>query len=352
MRYRSPYIATQRPHPLFLQDRLWKRVFKRLHAKERYPNEKDFLYKLYHYSIWSDGLKHVIGWTARRRALAEAAAPPPPPQEEALPDIDVQVEDQIEPEPEDENDGPTEEPPAIDQVPIGDQVHPDARCAICKPYQFASTSHNLWFCPPVKAAWEQMLTWIRTLFPHKYSAQFLTAVPHEIQLCWPSYIPDLHPLVIHLHSLTSNAIWRNYCRISDLAREGADITEETQLVDILKVALRFRAKVEHQRALYKDKMRLENHTSGRRRIRDGGDDDAHYNEMEAIWHQPPHITVSKDGIVFGPTLGMAPDPPNDPDDQEQGPVDPATGAEPPVPEPDAGLEAVFKAVAALGYSSD
>ncbi|KAF9367511.1 hypothetical protein CPC16_006418, partial [Podila verticillata] len=237
---------------------------------------------------------------------------------EALPDIDVQVEDQIEPEPEDENDGPTEEPPAIDQVPIGDQVHPDARCAICKPYQFASTSHNFWFCPPVKAAWEQMLTWIRTLFPHKYSAQFLTAVPHEIQL----------------------------------SREGADITEETQLVDILKVALRFRAKVEHQRALYKDKMRLENHTSGRRRIRDGGDDDAHYNEMEAIWHQPPHITVSKDGIVFGPTLGMAPDPPNDPDDQEQGPVDPATGAEPPVPEPDAGLEAVFEAVAALGYSSD
>ncbi|KAI9240446.1 MAG: hypothetical protein BYD32DRAFT_449478 [Podila humilis] len=137
-----------------------------------------------------------------------------------------------------------------------------------------------------------------------------------------------------------------------LAREGADITEETQLVDILKVALRSRAKVEHQRALYKDKMRLENHTSGRRRIRDGGDDDAHYNEMEAIWHQPPHITVSKDGIVFGPTLGMAPDPPNDPDDQEQGPVDPATGAEPPVPEPDAGLEAVFEAVAALGYSSD
>ncbi|KAG0335706.1 hypothetical protein BG005_004507 [Podila minutissima] len=256
MNYRAPYIATQRPAPLKMSDR----------------------------------------WTQKRREIAEAAAPVAPPAEHLLPDIDLEVPDDIEPLPDDEPFVP--DPTNTNHVPIGNQVPPDARCARCIPYQFASTSHNFWFCPPVKAAWDLMMLWIRTVFPTFPKAPLYNEPP-------------------------------------DLMRDGADLSEETELADILKVALQFRAKVEHQRAVYKDKLCLENRISGRH-VNRYSDDDANYQKMAEVWHHPPHITVSKEGIVLGPSLGMAPDQPEDPD-QDQVQVDPDAVPDLPVPDLDATL---------------
>ena len=237
------------------------------------------MYKLYHNTIWTDGLKHVIGYKPDR---GNGAAPDPEEPDPELPDV------------------------APPDVPLeGPFVPKEARCKHCKPFQFASKSHAFWLCPTVKEAWDQLLEWAILLFP-KLAAHLRNSRPEQVQLCWPQIRGNLPPLLIHLHSLTSNAIWRNHCRIGDLARNKADLSEETQLVNLVQVALKFRANVEFQRARYKEAVRLEKITSGQGQCLDNTSKYSHKEAMTAVWDHPPHITVGDNGIVFGKSMKMGP----------------------------------------------
>lgn len=144
-----------------------------------------------------------------------------------------------------------QDPPPTDAPLEGNAVPEDAGCKRCKPYQFESKLHAFWLCPAVKEAWDQLLTWSCLLFP-TLATHLRKFTPEQIQLCWPNLHKKLPPLLIHLHSLTSNAIWRNYCLIADVTRNKADLSEETRLIDLVKVTLRFRARVEVQRTEYQD----------------------------------------------------------------------------------------------------
>ncbi|KAF9367455.1 hypothetical protein CPB97_005728, partial [Podila verticillata] len=135
MKYRKPYTARRKPAPLHLTNKMWDRVFMRLHAKERYPNEKDFLYKLYHNAIWTDGFKQVIGYKPNRGVILDPDTEPSENEERGDDAAGIDMFAQV-----------LEDPPA--DAPLeGDAVPMDARCKRCKPYQFESKSHAFWFCP-------------------------------------------------------------------------------------------------------------------------------------------------------------------------------------------------------------
>ncbi|KAG0011292.1 hypothetical protein BGZ81_002277 [Podila clonocystis] len=145
------------------------------------------------------------------------------------------------------------------------------------------------------------MLWIRTLFPVKYSPGLLSDEP------------------------------------TDLARDGANLSEEIDLVDILKSPYGSESKSSIS-TLYKDKMRQENHISG---CDPPGCRRHPLPEMAEVWHRLPHITVSQDDIVFGPSMEMVPDQPKEPGDREEDQIDPTDVAESSIHAPEAPLDATF-----------
>jgi len=224
----SPVIDDPRRTPLTNDE--WKIVFKRMHSRQRRTNEKDFLYLLAHHCIMTNVIKNMAyqGHPAWCRRCRPPIPMLPPPE---------------------------------------------------------SRPHAFHECPTVMEAWERLRTWVSTIFPDIALSGLYT----QCVTCWPS-IASLPSIIIHLHSVTTNCIWRTYCQLGD----GQELETEGLRWMIVK-SFRYRAKIELSRAQYKDQLKREEVVEGEvEEI-----DDAYTRQVIAEWHHPPHILMTKEGVEFG-----------------------------------------------------
>jgi len=231
----------------------WKIFFSRLHAPQRYTKEKDFLYLYAHRVIQTNGVKSLYEY-------------------------------------------------------VGDEkTKPDCRrCAADDP-AFESRRHAFFECPSVLSLWCQVLDWIELLQPEsKWSDD-----ANQILLCWPEQ-EKIHPVVVHLHSVASNTVWRTYCKLGD-----KEALYKNQLHWMVYYAFKHRAKVELARALYKDQKRREACTTGAALRLFSQNPDQYYNKMKEEWDLPPHIAVTKSGVTFGEIWETLPLPAEDEDEREE-----------------------------------
>ncbi|KAF9396586.1 hypothetical protein BGZ94_006475, partial [Podila epigama] len=109
----------------------------------------------------------------------------------------------------------------------------------------------------------------------------------------------------------SNTIWRWHCSTSDEYREGSDMAHVTPLETRIKTALKFRARVEHERALHRDRRAAEMAIFWSEGVEESPSNASqaaqHYDALVKIWHHPPMITISEDGISFGAVFQLGED---------------------------------------------
>lgn len=225
----SPII--QDPRRECLPNDQWKVVFRRMHTNQRRTNEKDFLYLLAHHCIWTNVIKN--------RAYKEI----------------------------------------------------DPRCRRCKPpipcYEVESRPHAFHECPTVKEAWNRMRSWVTILFPEITLSDKYT----QVVTCWPEET-SLPSIIVHLHSVVTNCIWRTYCQLGD----GQKL-EKDELRWMVVHSFKHRGKIELSRARYKDQLEKE-------KVMEGGEESLRGDDWHALltiaeWHHPPHIMMTKDGVEFG-----------------------------------------------------
>lgn len=224
-----------------IPDDLWKRFFQRLHSRHRWPSEKEPMYLYAHKAINTDGIKML--WDVPDR--------------------------------------------------------PSGECRRClqekspRPVARETRGHALFECPSVNQLWHEAIAWLSRVFPRLGPSMDL----NEVLLTWPS-IEHVPPLAIHLHSAIYGTIYRTYCKIGD----GEKLyRNQTHIMSI--VLFKQRAKVELARALYSDQRRHETATTPELQAELAENPDMFYKEMRKIWHFPPHIKVTREGVSFGELWG-------------------------------------------------
>ena len=139
--------------------------------------------------------------------------------------------------------------------------------------------------------WDELREWIAVLFPHLD----LDTDPTTTILGWPS-TPLLPPLLIHLHSVAVNSIYRVYCKIGDDENVHPD-----DLRWMVILSFQRRAKTELTRAQIKDTARANNpQLQPRNPFEDlDASRDASFEKMQKVWDLPPHVVVTKESVSFG-----------------------------------------------------
>ncbi|KAK3836038.1 MAG: hypothetical protein JOS17DRAFT_735915 [Linnemannia elongata] len=224
-----------------IPDEQWKVFFQRLHASQRYSNEKDFLYLYAHKVIQTNGVKSLYVYTGEGKTKPDCR--------------------RCQPDPDD-----------LRAVPA-----------------FETRLHAFYECPSVLSLWRQVGEWIAQLQPDMEWSDD----PNQTLLCWPE-MEEVHPVVVHMHSVASNSVWRTYCKLGD-----KEELYRNQLHWMVFFSFQHRAKVELARSIYRDQKRREECTSPEQQRLFAEDPDQNYNKMKEEWHLPPHIEVSKTGVSFG-----------------------------------------------------
>lgn len=171
-------------------DEEWKIAWERFWATERRPNERHFLFQLYHKTTWTNGYKSKI----------------------------------------------------IFNTPVENKW-----CRWCialdPPIEtFENRAHAFHDCPRVLAEWDRLRERVEALC----NTGPLPTELHQDLLCWPR-VADIPPLAIHLHSTVAQSIWQSYCALGD-GEKQADIYLKGAIVSAIKT----RAKVEQARAVFRD----------------------------------------------------------------------------------------------------
>ncbi|KAF9576873.1 hypothetical protein BGW38_008102, partial [Lunasporangiospora selenospora] len=208
-------------------DKIWSKFYERLHAPERHVHEKDFLYMLAHNVIYTNGIKGHFGYDKNKEIGVGCRR--------------CKAE------------RPEEEPPVETRM------------------------HAFYSCPSVYQLWETVRGWLAELFP----TTFLSTHPHMTVLGWPD-TPKLESLAVHIHSVASHAVWVTHCKLGDDEKLA---TNELQRYALN--ALRYRGRIEWERALHRDRLEAERataSTTGDRRVPDTA-----YKAMKEKWHYPPLI---------------------------------------------------------------
>ncbi|KAK5822786.1 hypothetical protein F5H01DRAFT_402847 [Linnemannia elongata] len=224
-----------------IPDEQWKVFFSRLHAPQRYTKEKDFLYLFAHNVIQTNGIKSLYKYRGADKTEPGCRRCPPDPND------------------------PTAEP------------------------VFESRRHAFHGCSTVLSLWEQVHEWVSQLQPDTY----WSADPNQLLLCWPE-VEEIHPVVVHIHSVATNTIWRTYCKLGD-----KESLYRNQLHWMTFFAIKHRAQVELARAFYRDQKRREASTTAASLQFFSEDPDHYYDKMKKEWEVEPHIMVTKDGVTFG-----------------------------------------------------
>ncbi|KAF9085146.1 hypothetical protein BGX27_003546 [Mortierella sp. AM989] len=165
-------------------------------------------------------------------------------------------------------------------------------CRRCTPAVVESRTHAFHECTTVAEAWVRIRAW------SKFFSRHSTYQSTKSVSCWPS-VASLPSIMIHLHSVITNSIWRTYCQLGD-----EEILEEGGLRWMM-------VKIELRRAKYRD-MLLEDGRSKRILIGSARVDSEGRNEVSddsepvienvlaviAEWHHPPHIIMTREGVEF------------------------------------------------------
>ncbi|WP_293933756.1 reverse transcriptase family protein [Iodobacter sp.] len=183
------------PHPTNMMmpavpDMQWKVAWKRFWSSARRPNERHFLYQLFHRTTWTNGFKSNL-------------------------------------------------------IRLPTQVLPWCRwCVDLTPSQeiYENRVHAFHDCPRVLAEWIRLRTWVELLC----DTGPLPSSIHQDWLCWPA-VAEMPPLAIHLHSTVAQTIWQCYCALGDGDKQ-ADIYLNGAILSAIKTRMR----VEHARAIFRD----------------------------------------------------------------------------------------------------
>ena len=222
------FMAERKPYPRVdhvpLPERQWDRFFaERLHSPHRYTSERHHLYLIAHHVYLTNGIKAMFNYVPRHPSDCRRKC------------------------------APAGAPPA-----------------------YENRGHAFHDCPEVLDLWNACREWAHEMHP---DIQLRNDAAQD-QLCWPE-TADIPSIVIHLHATVSQMIFKTYCKLGD---------GETVPTGVLKgrtmAAFRYRARVEWERARYKDQLR-------------DRDDQRYMLEFTNIWHCPPHISVEPDGVRFG-----------------------------------------------------
>ncbi|KAF9896282.1 hypothetical protein BX616_007769 [Lobosporangium transversale] len=228
-----------------IPDKQWDRFFSdRLHSKHRYTNERHHLYLVAHHVYQTNGIKSKYKYNT--------------------------------------------------------PVSPDCRrCGTDgAPAAFESRGHAFHDCPEVLELWNACRGWIKELVPELD----LRDNAAQDQLCWPE-VKSLPAVVIHIHATVTQVIFKTYCKLGD---------KETVPEGVLKAkaiaALRYRIKLEWERAHYKDQVERERQKSGEVADDDSEDEDNDDNNVQKFlqeWNYPPHIRVEGEELIFGGIMNIA-----------------------------------------------
>jgi hypothetical protein len=173
-------------------DEQWKETWKRLWDPARRPNERTFLYQLYHKVIWTNGYK-----------------------------ANMEMRENV-------------------SAPCRWCLHLDPPVEIRE-----SRGHAFHDCVRVSDQWHRLRRWIASIFP---TLAPLPDSPHQDWMCWPT-VADLPRLAIHLHSAVCVSIWQTYCALGDGEKHVAEY-----LGRMVLAAVKSRANVEQARAIRTDQL--------------------------------------------------------------------------------------------------
>ncbi|KAI7827954.1 hypothetical protein BC939DRAFT_491045 [Gamsiella multidivaricata] len=147
---------------------------------------------------------------------------------------------------------------------------------------YESREHTFHDCPTVRALRTQTLSWFSELCP----TMDLRNDPNQLILGWPE-VEKVPPIVIHIHSCVTHAIWRTYCQLGDKEK-----LYHNQLQIMAVHAIKSRAK-------FKDQERRDKVTTPvEHRVLEAVGDE-YYERMRQEWHHLPHIMMQRDGVAFG-----------------------------------------------------
>ncbi|KAG0302104.1 hypothetical protein BGZ99_003191, partial [Dissophora globulifera] len=194
----------------------WDRAFQRLHARQRRPVEKHFLYQIAHNVIWTNAVKHEVTkhyqtQTSPNCRRCKPVLPPGVTQEEV--GLTAYVANKAD-------------------IPVPANIRVDLPA-------YETREHAFYWCPPVRAMWTQVRAWLKAIFPR----QQWSANATQVLLAWPGQ-KDVPPLALHIHSAAAHALWRTYCKLGD----GEKLYKD-QLMTITVHGIKERARVELARAL-------------------------------------------------------------------------------------------------------
>ncbi|KAF9969428.1 hypothetical protein BGZ75_002929, partial [Mortierella antarctica] len=150
------------------------------------------------------------------------------------------------------------------------------------PPGFESHNHAFHRCPSVLALWTQTLEWIQQMLPLLQ----LSSDPNQLLLGWPA-IKQLPPLVIHLHSVVTHAIYRTYCKLGD-----GEKMFPNQLLWMVISGMQTRARTELERARLREHKQEEQEKIAANKNRPFTWID-HIGNFVSTWHCPPHITATE-----------------------------------------------------------
>ena len=173
-------------------DEQWKETWKRFWDPARRPNERTFLYQLYHKVIWTNGYKANMDMRENVEAHCRWCF-------HLVPSVETRE----------------------------------------------SRGHAFHDCVRVSDQWHRLRRWIASIFP---SLAPLPDSPHQEWMCWPT-VAHLPKLAIHLHSAVCMSIWQTYCDLGDGEKHVAEY-----LGRMVLAAIKSRARVEQARAIRLDQL--------------------------------------------------------------------------------------------------
>ncbi|KAF9357133.1 hypothetical protein BGX26_004204, partial [Mortierella sp. AD094] len=256
------------PARIDLSEKEWDTVFKRMHSKQRRANEKNFLYELAHHCINTNAIKRHYNYEVKKTKGECRRCTPL-----ALTlELEAEILDEMDEE-EEEEERRNSPPPATPDTDVPEATEPV--------FAMESRPHAFHECSKVAEAWIRVRAWAKELYPDivlpENYAQSVT--------CWPS-VKKLPPIMIHLHSVITNSIWRTYCQLGDGEQLKMDGLRWMTVQALFK-----RAKIELERAKYRDMLEGDKLTKNIRKglVREDFDNGGNDNNGETEEEEEPIV---------------------------------------------------------------